>query len=130
MPLMYNQGMNGNEQAAETIPPPPAPAADKMNVQCTHCGHVQELDPEYRICLNCGSAVDEGDFLILKNPRMGRGMQGLATLSFFLFLFVFFFWSKYIGRHGMAISALFGIWGFYRNYLHKRDAEDAHAHQR
>jgi hypothetical protein len=130
MPLLYNQGMSGNEQAAEPIPAPPAATADKMNIQCTHCGHVQELDPEYKICLNCGSAVAETDYLILKNPRKGRGMQGMATLSFFLFLFIFFFWSKYIGRHGMAISALFVIWGFYRNYLHKRDAEEAHAHQR
>lgn len=126
---MYNRGMSGNEQPAEPVPPPLATIAGKLNVQCTHCGHVQELDPEYKICLNCGSAVDENDFLILKNPRKGRGMQGLATISFFLFLFIFFFWSKYIGRHGMAISALFAIWGFYRNFLHKREAAETHAHK-
>ena len=129
MALLYNQGMSGNEQAAEPNPSPPAATAGKMNVQCIHCGHVQELDPEYKICLNCGSPVDESNYLILKNPRMGRGMQGLATVAFMLFLFVFFFWSKYLGRHGMAISALFAIWGFYKNYLHKREAEEAHANQ-
>jgi hypothetical protein len=29
----------------------------------------------------------------------------------------------------MAISALFMIWGFYKNYLHKREAAEAHAHK-
>jgi len=100
-----------------------------MNVQCTNCGHVQDLDPEYRICLNCGSPVDESNSLILKNPRKGRGMQGLATIALLLFLFVFLFWSKFIGRHGMAISALFLIWGYYRNYLHKQEAIAANDHQ-
>ena len=42
---MYNRGMSGNEQATETVPPPLATIAGKLNVQCTHCGHVQELDP-------------------------------------------------------------------------------------
>lgn len=121
--------MIGNEQAAQPNPAPPAATASKLNVQCINCGHVQELDPEYKICLNCGGAVDESNYLILKDPRRGRDMQGLATLAFILFLFVFFFWSKYIGRHGMAISALFGIWGFYRNYLHKRETAESHAHK-
>ena len=121
--------MSGNERLAEQPAAPAATEEGKLNVQCTHCGHVQELDPEYTICLNCGSTVDKNDFLILKNPRRGRGMQGMATIFFFLFLFVFLFWSKYIGRHGMGISALFAIWGFYRNYLHKREAAETHAHQ-
>jgi hypothetical protein len=95
-----------------------------MKVQCPNCGHVQELDPEYRICLNCGGAVDASNYRILKDPRKGRGRQGLAIVAFMLFLFVFFFWSKYIGRHGMAISALFYIWGFYKNYLNKKIASD------
>jgi hypothetical protein len=96
-----------------------------VNVQCPACGHVQELDPEYKICLNCGGGVDESNSLILRNPRKGRGMQGLAIIAFLLFLFVFFFWSKYLGRHGMAVSALFYIWGFYRHYLHERDTAAA-----
>ncbi len=94
----------------------------KMNVQCSNCGKNQELDPGYKICLNCGSPLDESNKLILQNPRKGRGMQGLAILSFLLFMFIFFFWSKYIGRHGMALSALFYIWGFYKHYLHQREA--------
>jgi len=56
-------------------------------------------------------------------------MQGLATIALFLFLFVFLFWSKFLGRHGMAVSALFLLWGYYKNYLHKRDAIEAHGHQ-
>ena len=68
-------------------------------------------------------------YILVLSGIHGRESAGIL-LRGFLFLFIFFFWSKYIGRHGMAISALFGIWGFYRNYLHKRDAEDAHAHQR
>jgi hypothetical protein len=119
--------MSGNEQAGAASAP--TAQAGKMSVQCPNCGHNQELDPEYKICLNCGGPVDESNYLILKNPRKGRGMQGLATIAIFLFVFVFFFWSKYIGRHGMAISALFWIWGFYKNYLNKRDAVEAHAHQ-
>jgi hypothetical protein len=113
--------MSGIEPMAEAVPP--AAAKDKMNVQCSKCGHTQELDPEYKICLNCGSPVAETDTLILAKPRTGRGMQGLAIMAFFAFVFVFFFWSKFIGRHGMAVSALFYIWGFYRNYLYKREAE-------
>ena len=93
-----------------------------MNLQCPGCGHVQELDPDYKICLNCGGPMDESCSTILADPRKGRGMQGLAIIAFLLFVFVFFFWSKYIGRHGMAVSALFYIWGFYRNYLYKREA--------
>jgi hypothetical protein len=112
--------MSDAERPAEAAPA--ATAGSKMNVQCTKCGHVQELDPEYRICLNCGSPVDEKDSLILAKPRTGRGMQGLAIMAFIAFVFAFFFWSKFIGRHGMAISALFYIWGFYRNYLYKREA--------
>jgi len=96
-----------------------------MNVQCPACGHVQELDPEYKICLNCGGGVNESNSLILKNPRKGRGMQGLAIIAFLLFLFIFFFWSKYLGRHGMAICALFYIWGFYKHYLHERNTAAA-----
>ena len=96
-----------------------------MNVQCPACGHVQALDPEYKICLNCGGGLDENNSLILKNPRKGRGMQGLAIIAFLLFLFIFFFWSKYLGRHGMAVSALFYIWGFYKHYLHERNTAAA-----
>lgn len=117
--------MSGNESPAHAAPGAPPPA--RMNVQCVKCGHVQELDPDYKICLNCGGPIGEKDFLILKNPRRGRGMEGLAILAFFLFLFVFFFWSKYVGRHGMAISALVAIWGYYRNYLHRREAQEEHA---
>jgi len=120
--------MAGNERTADPIPRAAAPEKT-MNVQCTNCGHVQELDPEYKICLNCGNAVDESNFLILQNPRKGRGMQGLAIIAFLLFVFVFFFWSKYIGRHGMAVSALFYIWGFYKNYLNKRDAVEKNGDQ-
>lgn len=111
--------MDGHDPAPAD---PKTPLPSKPNVQCTRCGHIQEFDAEYKICLNCGNAVGEGDFLILARPRTGRGMQGLAILAFLSFAFVFFFWSKFLGRHGMAVSALFYIWGFYRNYLYKREA--------
>jgi hypothetical protein len=120
--------MNGIEQPAD--PSLSVLAEDKIDIQCTACGHTQKLDPEYKICLNCGGAVDERNFLILKNPRKGRGMQGLAILAFLLFLFVFFFWSNFIGKNGMAISALFYIWGFYKNYLHKRNTAEENGDQR
>lgn len=100
-----------------------------MNIQCTSCGHVQELDPDYKICLNCGGPMDESNSTILQDPRKGRDMQGLAIIAFLLFTFVFFFWSKYVGRHGMAVSALFYIWGFYKNYLNKRNATLQNGHQ-
>jgi hypothetical protein len=93
-----------------------------MNIQCPGCGHVQELDPDYKICLNCGGPMDESHSTIQPDPRRGRNMQGLAIVAFLLFVFIFFFWSKYIGRHGMAVSALFYIWGFYKNYLNQREA--------
>jgi hypothetical protein len=114
--------MAGNDPAPAELNSRATQQPSRISVQCTLCGNVQELDPDYKICLKCGSAVDEGDSLILANPRKGRGMQGLAILAFLLFLFVFFFWSKFIGRHGMAVSALFYIWGFYKNYLYKREA--------
>ncbi|MBN2346486.1 MAG: hypothetical protein JXO51_08845 [Candidatus Aminicenantes bacterium] len=110
--------MVGNEVPA--APSQPETGKGAMKVQCPSCGNVQELDDEYKICLNCGGAVDETHTLILKNPRLGRGRQGLAVVAFVLSLFVFFFWSKYLGRHGMAISALFYLWGFYKNYLNRR----------
>ena len=99
-----------------------------MNVQCPNCGHVQELDLGYKICLNCGGAVDESNNQIIKNPRKGRGMQGIAIIAFLLFLFIFLFWSKYAGGNGMAISALIYIWGFYKAYLNKRGISENHGH--
>jgi uncharacterized membrane protein YvbJ len=99
-----------------------------MNVQCPNCGHVQEFDPGYKICLNCGAAVDESHSRILKNPRKGRGMQGVAIIAFLLFFFIFLFWSKYAGGNGMAISALVYIWGIYKTYLNKKDLNENHGH--
>ena len=100
-----------------------------MNVQCPNCGHVQEFDPGYKICLNCGATVDESHTHILKNPRKGRGMQGIAIIAFIMFFFIFLFWSKYAGAHGMAISALIYIWGGYKVYLNKRGIGEYHGHQ-
>jgi hypothetical protein len=99
-----------------------------MNVQCPNCGHVQEFDPGYKICLNCGGAMDESNSRILKNPRRGRGMQGIAIIAFLFFFFIFLFWSKYAGSHGMAISALVYIWGIYKTYLNKKSISQNHAH--
>jgi hypothetical protein len=99
-----------------------------MNVQCPNCGHVQEFDPGYKICLNCGGAVDESHSHILKNPRKGRGMQGIAIIAFLLFFFIFLFWSKYAGSHGMAISALVYIWGVYKTYLNKKSISETYGH--
>lgn len=99
-----------------------------MNVQCPSCGHVQEFDPGYKICLNCGGAVDESHSQILANPRKGRGMQGVAIIAFLLFFFIFLFWSKYAGAHGMAISALIYIWGFYKAYMNKKDINKKNGH--
>jgi uncharacterized membrane protein YvbJ len=109
--------------------PRPANRAGAMKIQCPACGHVQEHDPDYKMCLNCGGPMDESNSTILQDPRKGRGMQGLAIIALLLFVFVFFFWSKYIGRHGMAVSALFYIWGFYKNYLNKRNATLENGHQ-
>jgi hypothetical protein len=103
-------------------------AESTMNVQCPHCGLVQEFDPNYKICLKCAGALDESHSRILANPRKGRGMQGSAIVAFVISVFVFLFWSKFAGRHGMAISALVYLWGFYRNYLNKRDLNDTHGH--
>jgi len=100
-----------------------------MNVQCPQCSHIQEFDPGYKICLNCGGGVDESHSKILKNPRKGRGMQGISIIAFLLFFFIFLFWSKYAGAHGMAISALVYIWGFYKTYLNKRGINENHGHQ-
>lgn len=97
-----------------------------MNVQCPNCGHVQEFDPGYKICLNCGGAVDESHTHILKNPRKGHGMQGAAILAFLFFFFIFLFWSKYAGGHGMAISALFYVWGIYKAHLNKKSSSESH----
>lgn len=99
-----------------------------MNVQCPNCGHVQEFDPGYKMCLNCGTALDENNSHILKNPRKGRGMQGIAIIAFMLFFFIFLFWSKYVGAHGMAISALVYIWGIYKTYLNKKGMNESHGH--
>jgi uncharacterized membrane protein YvbJ len=105
---LYNHGHGRQNYRPAAIPPPAAVRASAMNIQCPGCGHVQEYDPDYKICLNCGGPMDESNSTILKDPRKGRDMQGLAIIAFLLFVFVFFFWSKYIGRHGMAVSALFG----------------------
>lgn len=99
-----------------------------MNIQCPNCGLVQEFDPGYTICLKCGGAIDESHTRILKNPRKGRGMQGAAILAFILFFFIFLFWSKYAGAHGMAVSALFYIWGIYKAYLNRRSKKESHGH--
>jgi hypothetical protein len=100
-----------------------------MNVQCPDCGHVQEFDPGYKICLHCGSAVGENHSQILKNPRKGRGMQGAAIIAFLLCLFIFLFWSKYVGAHGMAISALVYVWGVYKAHLNKKGKNETNGHQ-
>jgi hypothetical protein len=55
-------------------------------------------------------------------------MQGIAIIAFLLFFFIFLFWSKYAGGHGMAISALIYIWGFYKTYLNKRGISENHGH--
>jgi hypothetical protein len=99
-----------------------------MNVQCPACGKTQEYDPQYTICLHCGGPLQESDSLILKNPRRGRGMEATGILFFIGFLAVFLFYSKFAGRHGMAISALVWIWGFYKAYRNRRDASAQNEH--
>jgi len=93
-----------------------------MNVQCEFCGHVQDFDVEYPLCLNCGSGLDGQKRIILQNPRIGKGMQGSAILAFIACLAVYLFYSKYIGWYGMGISALFYVWGIYKTYLNKLNA--------
>ena len=39
-------------------------------------------------------------------------MQAWAILGFLLFRAVFVFYSKYVGGYGMAVCALFYVWGF------------------
>jgi hypothetical protein len=95
-------------------------------VQCQFCGRVQDFDASYRHCLNCGNSLDDSDIAILKNPRIGRGMQGTALLGMIVSTGVFFFYSKYIGYHGFAIFLLIYIWGYYRSYLQKRESNQTH----
>ena len=100
-----------------------------MNVQCPNCGHVQEFDPGYKICLNCGGAVDESHCQHFKKSQKRPGhARCIAIIAFLLFFFIFLFWSKYAGAHGMAISALVYIWGIYKTYLNKRGISENHGH--
>ncbi len=93
-----------------------------MNVQCPACGEVEELDPAYAICQHCGGPLQEADSVILKNPRRGRGLEAAGILLFLASFSLFLFYSKFAGGHGMAISALLWLWGFYRAYRNRRDA--------
>ena len=60
------------------------------------------------------------DTLVLRNPRMGIGMQAFAILGFLTFLVVFVFFSKYVGSYGMAVCALFYVWGLYRAHRNRK----------
>jgi len=109
--------MTETVSAAETAPAPPAvPPPEPRQVQCAFCGKVQELDPSYLLCFNCGQALSPDNSQIVRNPRTGKGLQGTGILLFFIFVCTFFFYSKFIGWNGMAVSALLSIWGFYRGY--------------
>ena len=101
-----------------------------MNVQCPSCGKIQELDPAYTICVHGGGPLLEEHAVILKNPRRGRGLEATGILGFLSSLAFFLFYSKYAGAHGMAISALIYIWGFYKVYRNKRDAHAENEHSR
>ena len=107
----------------ETAPAPPTdvstPPTVPTQVQCEFCGKVQELDPGYLLCFNCGQALSPGQSRIIRNPRIGKGLQGTGIMLFFIFLCTFFFYSKFIGWNGMAISALLSLWGFYRGYRNR-----------
>lgn len=90
-----------------------------MNVQCPQCGQVQVWEKDYPTCTRCGHSLSEMDVLILKNPRKGRGMMGIAILLFIAFALLFIFTSKFFGAWGMVISLLFYIWGNYKSRLNK-----------
>lgn len=93
-----------------------------MDVQCPACGKIQEFDSAYTICLHCGGPLQTADSVILKNPRRGRGLEATGILGLLAFFAVFLFYSKFVGGHGMAISALLWLWGYYRAYRNRRDA--------
>jgi len=117
--------MTETVSAAETAPAPPAvPPPEPRQVQCAFCGKVQELDPSYLLCFNCGQALSPDNSQIVRNPRTGKGLQGTGILLFFIFLCTFFFYSKFIGWNGMAISALLSLWGFYRGYRNRLETPE------
>ncbi len=118
--------MTETVSAPATVPaaPPKPPASTTVlpsQVQCSFCGRTQEFDPSYTLCGNCGQALSPDDSRIVANPRKGKGMQGLGILFFILFMGTFFFYSHFIGWNGMAISALFALWGFYRGYRNRQE---------
>lgn len=99
-----------------------------MKVQCPACGTTQDFDNKYAICLNCGGPLQPTDSLILKNPRRGRGLEATGIMTVIIFFCIFFFYSKFAGRHGMAIGALLWLWGFYKAYRNRRDASVQNDH--
>jgi hypothetical protein len=111
----------GNQVDGKTEP---AGVRTLVNVQCRQCGNIAPFDPDYRICIKCGNRVQEDDTVVLRNPRRGIGMQAWAILGFLIFLAVFVFYSKYIGGYGMAVGALFYVWGLYRAYWNKKQGKE------
>ena len=101
-----------------------------VNVQCRQCGNIAPYDADYRICVKCGNPMDENDTVVLHNPRLGIGMQAFAILGFLAFLIAFVFFSKYIGGYGMAVCALFYVWGLYRAYRNRKLGREANVGSR
>jgi hypothetical protein len=93
---------------------------DNRDIQCQACGHVQTFDPDYSFCRNCGQPIKTDSGPIIKNPRVGRGMQGSAVLAFVASMALFWFWSKYLGSAGMGISFLVWVWGLYKAHLNRK----------
>ena len=114
-------------QAEEKI----KPAKDRIHgvVQCRQCGNIAPFDPDYRICIKCGNQVREDDTVVLRNPRRGIGMQAWGILGFLIFLVGFVFYSKYVGGYGMAVCALFYVWGIYRAYWNKKQGKEENVGQ-
>ena len=107
----------------------PAESRINMLVQCRQCGDIAPFDPDYRICIKCGNQVHEEDTVVLRNPRRGIGMQAWAILGFLILLAVFVFYSKYVGGYGMAVCALFYVWGLYRAYWNKKQGKEQNVGQ-
>lgn len=112
--------------STETSLSTPQPAPGASQVQCSYCGQVTTYEPEHPICDYCGTGLSlESDRAIMKNPRLGKGMQGVGIFLFIFFLFTFFFLSRWIGWNGMGISLLIYLWGFHKSYRNKLNTQAA-----
>ncbi len=81
-----------------------------MKVECKDCGFVQEYDPNYPYCRNCGAAlVQKEEPGSASNSFVKYKAAGLFLVVIFFFLFLFA--SRYYGAAGMLVGVLLWLWG-------------------